>query len=105
MDPGIAGIGDIAAAVGVDGAGGGLAGTVCGSGEGPQAARQTTDTASPRILPLIACIRVSPTPCFSSQSNSDCNAMTTPQRTAACGFSVARGLSPRLAARMGGRSP
>jgi hypothetical protein len=61
MEAGIAGIGDIAvAAVGVDAAGGGLAGAVGGFGEGLQAASQTTDTASPRILASIVFIPVSP---------------------------------------------
>jgi hypothetical protein len=61
MEAGIAGIGDIAVAtVGVDAAGGGPAGAVGGFGEGLQAASQTADTASPRILPLIAFIQVSP---------------------------------------------
>ena len=61
MEAGIASIGGIAAAaVGVDAAGGALAVAVGGFGEGLQAARQTTDTASPRILPLIAFIAVCP---------------------------------------------
>jgi hypothetical protein len=63
MEAGIAGIGNIAVvavAVGVDAAGGGLAGSVGGFGEGLQAARHATDSASPRILPSIAFIRVSP---------------------------------------------
>jgi hypothetical protein len=61
MEAGIAGIGDIAvAAVGVDAAGEEPSGAVAGFGEGLQAARQKTDTASPRILPLIAFMPVSP---------------------------------------------
>jgi hypothetical protein len=61
MEAGIAGIGDIAVAVvGVDAAGAGLAGAAGGFGEGLQAASQATVTASPRILPLIALIQVSP---------------------------------------------
>jgi hypothetical protein len=55
MEAGIAGIGDIAVAA-VDAAGGGLAGALGGFGEGLQAASKTTDTASPRLLPLIAFI-------------------------------------------------
>src|ERR1700731_4500947 len=58
MEAGIAGIGDIA--VGVDAEGGGLAGAAGGFGGGLQAARQTIDTASPRILPLVAFIRAAP---------------------------------------------
>jgi hypothetical protein len=61
MEAGIAGIGNIAvAAAGVDAEGGGLAGAGGGFGEGLQAARQTIDTASPRILPLVAFIRAAP---------------------------------------------
>jgi hypothetical protein len=55
METGIAGIGGIAIAeVGVDAAGGGLAGTVGGFGEGSQAASQATDIASPSSFPSIA---------------------------------------------------
>ena len=57
----MAGIDDIAvAAVGVGAAGGGLARVAGGFGEKLQAASQTTNTASPRILPFGAFIRISP---------------------------------------------
>src|SRR6266478_6447392 len=61
MEAGMAGIGDIAvAAVGVGAAGGGLARVAGGFGEELQAASQTTNTASRRILPFGAFIRISP---------------------------------------------
>src|SRR6266436_2192375 len=55
MEAGMAGIGDIVGA-----AGGGLARVAGGFGEELQAASQTTNTASPRILPFGAFIRISP---------------------------------------------
>src|SRR5258707_13494230 len=61
MEAGMAGIGDSAvAAVGVGAAGGGLARVAGGFDEELQAASQTTNTASPRILPFGAFIRISP---------------------------------------------